>query len=60
MSKTKAVLIDFDGFDSDEDLLDFVSKLMSEANWKKGQTAHVQYLSEYGKEVIDMAIENLE
>lgn len=60
MSKTKAVLIDFDGFDSEEELLDFVSKLMSEANWEKGQTAHVQYLSEYGKEVIDMAIENLE
>lgn len=60
MSKTKAVLIDFDGFDSEEELLDFVSKLMSEANWKKGQTALVQYLSEYGKEVIDMAIENLE
>lgn len=52
-------LIDFNGFESEEQVLDFISKLLSEANWGKGQGAQVRILSESGKEVINMALENL-
>lgn len=53
------VMIDFNGFEDEEKVLDFISKIFSEADWEKGQGVHVQVLSETGKEVINMALENL-
>ena len=53
------VLIDFNGFKSEEQVRDFISKIFSEADWEEGQVVRVQVLSESGKEVINMALENL-
>lgn len=52
-------LIEFEGFESEEQVMDFISKTFSKAEWEKGQGVQVQLLSESGKEVINMALENL-